>query len=100
LPFKENTFDYVLSYGTVPAYLPPVSDDYKTTFEGMYKIVKETGGKVILFPVYSQILESETYKEIKREIENKAGTVEEFFWGTGKVGGHAVKAYRVIISKG
>lgn len=100
LPFKENTFDYVLSYATVPAYLPPVSDDYKTTFEGMYRISKEKGGQVILFPVYSQILESDVYKEIKREIESKAGKVEEIFWGIGKVGGHEVQAYRVIITKG
>ena len=99
LPFKENSFDYVLSYATVPAYLPPTEDDYKTAFEGMYRVAKERGGQIILFPVYSHVLESDIYKEIKREIENKGGKIEEVFWGTGKVGGHDVKAYRVILTK-
>jgi ubiquinone/menaquinone biosynthesis C-methylase UbiE len=69
LPFKDNSFDAVVSLFAIPLYLPNRADDYKLVFNEIVRVLKP-GGKAYLFPISKEIYEGKMFNRIAQEISD------------------------------
>lgn len=82
LPFKNKSFDLIISLAAIPLWLPATDIDFEKTFFEIDRILKD-GGKAKLFPVWSKedqllkkslgFLAAKGYKILWQEVASGVG---------------------------
>lgn len=103
LPFEDNTFDYVLALASIPAYLPPYSYDYESSFKEIYRTLKPRG-KAIFFPFYEHLLDDPIFDKILSDLKVRKAHIDMVYLKSEKNiipnnPERSVKIYRMIITK-
>ena len=95
MPFKNESFDIVLAYASVPAYLPQFEPEYRETFSEMLRVLKP-GGKIYIFPIMEEMAQDPVFGKIMRDIA-KGNQIKTEAFGTGTASGQV--GFRLIITK-
>ncbi len=75
LPFKNSQFDYEISVGSVPGYLPEYESEFRQAFQEMLRVLKP-GGKILLFPIRQGLMDDPSFKDLMEDL--KAECLIEF----------------------
>lgn len=72
MPFDDQSFDFVVSLGAVPMYLPGDVDSYTAAFEELHRVMAEDSW-ALLDPIYRGLEEDEAFiRIIKRTFGDNA----------------------------
>ncbi|MFA6918537.1 MAG: class I SAM-dependent methyltransferase [Patescibacteria group bacterium] len=89
MPFKDDTFDFEISYLAIPFFLQTHEQEYRDTFSEVIRTLKP-GGSAYFYPILSLLQEDKTFRKIISDFREQADIVLESVPG---------RDYRMIITK-
>lgn len=91
MPFKDDTFDFEISYLAIPFYLERHEQEYRDAFSEIIRTLKP-GGIAYFYPILPLLQEDETFGKIISDFSEQADIALELVPGTAQ-------KYRMIITK-
>lgn len=70
LPFQDNSFDCVISAGSIPLYLPRNEAEFRETFKEILRTLKP-GGKGIFYPITEDLHSDPAFKKITAALKTE-----------------------------